>query len=597
MRYNIKMKFKRLSEYLTRIEQTKLRNEIMGILAELIRESESREVEQVINLVLGQLRPKFDRLEFNLAEKMVVRAIAEASGERVGEITKRYKTGGDLGEVIEKLKVKKTRLDNKREDRGVGEVYEELEGIAEEIGQGSQERKVKRLAKLLNTLEPEGRKYVVRVVIGKLRLGFSDKTILDALSFFEFGSKEGRAEVERAYQVFPDVGKIGKWVKEGGVGSLERRAQVKLGTPVMAALAQRLRTAEEMIEKMGEVVVEPKFDGTRVEIHWSRNQEDEEVTQGGQDALFAENKPQEWVKTFTRNLDENTKMFPELEKIGEQIVGEEAILDTEAVGYDPKTGKMVPFQLTITRKRKHGVAVAQTTVPLRFYVFDILYKDGKSLLNRSLIERRKILEETIKKGEVLEIDEAIVTSNAKELREYHTKQLAKGLEGALVKKSQGKYEPGRQGWNWVKFKEEEGEKGKLSDTIDGVVMGYYAGRGKRQKFGLGAFLMGVREGEKILTIAKIGTGLTDQQFEEIYKKLEKLKVEKKETRYLVHKTLEPDVWVKPELVVEVAADEVTNSPTHTSKYALRFPRLVKLREDKNLEEVTSVEEVKEIAGV
>ncbi|MFH2019395.1 MAG: ATP-dependent DNA ligase [bacterium] len=591
------MEFRRLVEYFTQIEKTTLRNEMMEILAKLLGEVGKDEIAEVVNLSLGQLRPKFDRLEFGLAEKMVIRAIAEARGQRLEEITKRFKVGGDLGEIMIE-KGERVGIRGEEKELTVGEVFKELEGIAKESGQGSQERKITRLARLLKKLEPESGKYVVRVVMGKLRLGFSDKTILDALSYFEFGSKEGREEVERAYQVFPDVGKISKWVKVGGIKSLKDKAQVQLGTPVMSALAQRLRTAEEMIEKMGEVVVEPKYDGQRVEIHWSRNkQREQDESEGGQDALFKDEKPKEWVKTFTRNLDENTKMFPELERMGGQITGEEVILDSEAVGYEPETGKMVPFQTTITRKRKHGVSAAQKTVPLRFYVFDILYKDGKSLLSKPLLERRKILENTIKKGEVLEVDDAIITKKASELRAYHTKQLSQGLEGALVKKSQGKYEPGRQGWNWVKFKEEEGEVGKLSDTVDGVVMGYYVGKGKRQKFGLGAFLVGVREGEKILTIAKIGTGITDKQFDEIYQKLENLKTKDKDKNYVVGKSLVPDFWVKPELVVEVAADEVTNSPTHTSGYALRFPRLVRLRTDKTYEEATTVVEVEEIAGV
>jgi DNA ligase-1 len=290
-------------------------------------------------------------------------------------------------------------------------------------------------------------------------------------------------------------------------------------------------------------------------------------------------------------------MFPELSTIESEIAAEGVILDSEAVGFDPQTGRMVPFQMTITRKRKHGVEAASGTVPLKFFVFDILYKDGEDLIERPLSQRRKILQETVKEqeGGSLLVDEWIVSKNPVKVREFHGKQLAEGLEGAMVKKAQGKYLPGRQDWNWVKFKEAEGTAAKLSDTLDLVVMGYYVGRGKRQKFGLGAFLVGVRDGDGIRTIAKIGTGLTDEEWGQIFEKLQKVRRDEMPKVYQVEKTLVPDVWVEPEVIVEIAADEVTKSPMHTSGYALRFPRLVKFRDDKSVNEITNMAELMEIA--
>lgn len=594
------MKFAKLAEYFERIEGTSSRNEMMEILADLLHEAESREVAEIVYLALGRLRPKFDNLEFNLAEKMVVRAVAGVAGRPVEELTKEFKERGDLGLVVEKY------LGEVEREEEVGQVYAELVKIAKEGGQGSQERKINRVVKMLQGMSAREGKYLVRVVLAKLRLGFSDKTVLDALSYMEYGSKKGRNELDAAYQVFPDAGKIAEEVKKAGIGGLSERVEVALGTPVLSALAQRLKTADEMIEKMGEVVAEPKFDGTRVQIHFSRVKEEKEdkSEQGG---LFVSEEKTDWVRSYTRNLDENSAMFPELRNIGEEIAAEEVILDSEAVGYDPTTGKMLPFQMTITRKRKHGVGEASKEVPLRFYVFDVLYKDGESLLEMPLVERRKILQKVVisKEGGVLVLDEYLVTGDPREVRKFHAQQLEKGLEGAMVKKAEGKYLPGRQDWNWVKFKEAEGSAGKLSDTLDLVVMGYYAGRGKRQQFGIGAFLVGVRDPsagsgkaeDEIRTIAKIGTGLTDKEWGEMYDRLEKVKSEKMDTRYMVDKTLVPDVWVEPEVVVEIAADEVTKSPAHTSGYALRFPRLVKFREDKDLSGVTTIEEVKQIAGI
>jgi DNA ligase-1 len=378
-----------------------------------------------------------------------------------------------------------------------------------------------------------------------------------------------------------------------------------MGTPIVPALAQRLKTPVEMIEKMGRVYCEPKYDGTRVQVHFSRKMESRESHGRPQGSplqvtgLFEEEqeKPKFWVRTFTRNLDESSAMFPELQNIADQIKADEVILDSEAVGYDPKTGKLVPFQMTITRKRKHGVEETASTVPLRFFVFDIMYRDGESLIHLPLKERRKILSETIGKGEVLVVDDYIETDNPDVLREYHKKQLVAGLEGALVKQVDGQYMPGRTGFNWVKFKEAEDSRAKLADTIDCVIMGYYLGKGKRSEFGLGAFLVGVKAGEKIVTLAKVGTGISDQMFGELYERLKKIETRLQIPEYEVPKILEPDVWVEPKVVVEVAADEITISPTHSAGYALRFPRLVKFRDDKSVEQITTQEEVVTMFGI
>lgn len=597
------MKFAELAQVFAQIEKTPSRNAMMVTLAELIRKATGEEVTYLVYLLMGTLRAKFDRLEFAMADKMVVRAIAKAGGEKVETVMAEYKKIGDLGEVVEKLnnelRIKPACAGRNYGEITIAETYEELEKIAKDNGVGSQERKVERLASLISQMEAISAKYVVRIVLGKLRLGFSDKTILDALSYMEAGDKTSREELDLAYQVAPDVAELAKLVKTVGVVKAKEVAKIKLGRPMMPALAQRLRTADEMIAKMGKVIVEPKYDGSRVQIHFKKSGfENLQQPLTVQVSIFDDSQIQQ-VRTFTRNLDENTEMFPELMSIAKQIKADEVILDSEGVGYDPKTGQMVPFQMTITRKRKHGVEEATASVPLRFFVFDILYKDGESLINRPLSERRKILAETIVEGEVLQVDGAIETDKPEELRKYHAQQLAEGLEGALVKKIEGKYLPGRQDWNWVKFKEEEGQAGKLSDTVDAVVMGYYRGKGKRNKFGMGAFLVGIRDEEtlKTKTLAKIGTGLTDEQFTQLYEKLQNYESRIMNHGYIVDSNLNPDVWVEPGVVVEIAADEVTKSPIHSSGYALRFPRLVRFRDDKKVEEITSLTELKEIAGV
>lgn len=568
------MLFARLAEYFQRIEQTSLRNEKTVILAEILAEASVSEIDKLVYLALGGLRPAFDRLEFNLAEKMILRAM--------GVTLEEYKKVGDLGEVAEKIS--NPKFSNSQ--MTVSQVYGELERTALESGSGSQERKVRGLAKLIRETDAESAKYIVRMVAGKLRLGFSDKTVIDALSYMENGTKDYSEQLDRSYQVRPDVGVLAREVKNWGVAKAVANITIEMGTPVVPALAQRLKTAKEMIEKMGRVYVEPKYDGTRVSVHFKRDgfEKSKEMT------LFGEGERVQ-IKTFTRNLDESSDQFPELLRIAGQIKANEVILDCEAVGYDPKTLKLVPFQLTITRKRKHNVGEASGLVPLRFFVFDILYRDGETLIKKPLWERRKILAETVGEGEVLVVDPYIETDSSEVLREYHKQQLAAGLEGALVKQMDGEYMPGRTGFNWVKFKESEDSRAKLADTIDCVIMGYYVGKGKRNKFGMGAFLVGVASGEKIVTLAKVGTGISDEMFGELYRKFKIYGLGLKPDEYMVPKILTPDVWVEPKVIVEVAADEITVSPTHTAGYALRFPRLVKLREDKSVEQITTLEEV------
>ncbi len=579
------MKFGELAKIFERIESVNLRNEKTKLLADLVAKLEGEELKQAIYLSLGRLRPLYDSLELNLAEKMAVRVVAWAMEVVEKEVWETYKEVGDLGNVVARLRDNKFTVHSSQFT--VGEIYEELVKIAKESGTGSQERKVRKLGRLLQGLDGQGAKYVVRLVVGRLRLGFSEMTVLDALSYFLKNDKSLSKKLEEIYQVAPDIGELARVVRSEGIEGAKRRLGLKVGRPIMPALAQRLKTADEMIEKMGEVVVEPKFDGQREQIHLFKSEAENSRS------LFAEEEKQT-IKSFTRSLEDNTAMFPELEKAKAQIKAEEVILDSEVVGFDGKTGKMVPFQVTMKRKRKYGVGRTSQEIPVKFFVFDIMYKDGRSLIELPLLERRKILAETIKMGEVLVMDEGILTDQADEIRSYHKKQLNKGLEGVMVKRSLGQYKPGRKGWNWVKFKEEEGKEGKLADTIDGVVMGYYMGKGKRNKFGLGAFLVGIREGEGWVTVAKIGTGLSDEQWREMKRRLGKLEVKEKPEAFKVSKELYPDKWVGPEVVVEISADEITKSPIHTSGYALRFPRLVRFRDDKTVEEATGLAELKEI---
>jgi DNA ligase-1 len=288
-------------------------------------------------------------------------------------------------------------------------------------------------------------------------------------------------------------------------------------------------------------------------------------------------------------------MFPDLVEAVQRIKVDSAIFDGEAIAYDEEKDVFLPFQETVQRKRKHGVKEAAMKYPLVLFIFDILYKNGDTLLSKNFKERRKILEETVKNGKTIKVTRQDIVSDPEKIRDLIAKYLSEGLEGGLIKKINSPFKAGARGYHWVKYKKntEEG----VADTIDCIVMGTYKGRGKRAQFGVGAFLVGVRAGQKIKSVSKIGTGLTEDQWRELYKRTQKIKVQKKPKRYTVNKDLYPDAWVKPSLVVEIMADEITKSPTHTAGekggrgYALRFPRLVKFRDDKNIDDATSVKEV------
>jgi len=496
---------------------------------------------------------------------MMLRVIAKASDVSEEKVRSLYKKEGDLGNVSLKL------IKGKSDGLTVNDVYNKLVFIANDNGLKSQERKVNKFAELLSNLDPLSAKFVCRIPVGKLRLGFSDMTILDALSFMLKGDKSARKEIEAAFNVSVDTGKIAKVVKEKGLSKINE-IEVQSGTPIRPALAERLPSAEKMLEKVGKkVIVEPKYDGFRTQVH-----------------IFKKD-GQKKVLIFSRNLETTTHMFPDLVEAALKINVESAIFDGEAIAYDEKNDRFLPFQETVQRKRKHGVEKAALDVPLKLFIFDILFLNGKSLLNLPFTQRRKELEIINFVDKRIEIARQNVVDSASGIRDLVKKYLAEGLEGAMVKKMDDPYKAGARGYHWVKYKKttEEG----VADTIDCLVMGTYKGKGRRSGFGVGAFLVGIKDKDKFKTVSKIGTGLSDEQWREIERRTRALSTKEKPDSYILDKNLNPDSWAKPSLVVEILADEITKSPIHSAELALRFPRLVKFRDDKKADETTTIKEL------
>ncbi|MGE5042180.1 MAG: ATP-dependent DNA ligase [Candidatus Levyibacteriota bacterium] len=584
------MKFSELSIHLEKLENTASRNDMILILSELFEKVPADVFDKVMYLLQGRVAPLFEPLEFGMADKMMVRAIAQAFAVSDEKAAAEYKKVGDLGEIAQSLGGTKMGRDGT-----VSQVFEVLRQVAESGGAGSVEKKIGLMAELLQDLDPLSRRFVSRIPVAKLRLGFSDMTVLDSLSWMLGKDKKARPEIERAYNIRPDLGIIGKTIKEDGLKGLSH-IKPSVFTPILMARAERLSSGQEIVDKIGECAIEPKFDGFRLQAHLKR-----EKGKGFR------------VKLFTRNLEEVTFMYPDVEEgLVSQIDADEVILEGEAIAYNPETNEYLPFQLTAQRKRKYDIEEMAKKIPLKLMVFDLLYLNGKNYIPEAYKDRRKAVSRIIKEGKTIYQAEEQVLGDAKEIENFFDDAISRGLEGILAKKLDGTYQAGARGWNWIKLK--RSYQSKLEDTVDCVVMGYYSGRGKRTSFGIGAFLIGIynEKQDKFETIAKVGTGLTDEEWKELHRRAERIKASHKPVLFEVDKWLEPDVWVNPEIVVEIKADELTRSPVHTAGrsmkpsksgsafdvdvpgYALRFPRLEKFRDDKKPEDATTLQEVEEI---
>jgi len=584
------MKFKQLSVYIEKIEKTASRLQITEILADLFTQLRPEEYEKVVYLLLGRLTPKYKTLNFGMAEKMVIRAISSALQIDPSEFTKKYKQSGDIGETTQEYKNAQTSMLEGTLD--VLTVFKTLESLAQVSGEGSQDTKISCLSGLIQELDPLSARYIVRIPLGVLRLGFSDMTVLDALSWMHQGDKGIRPKLQKAYHVHPDLGLIGKILKKDGLSKVEK-LEPQIFTPILMMRAERLSSGVEIIKQIGTCAVEPKFDGFRLQVHKKGSE----------------------VRLYTRGLDDATFMYPDVvHAVRKEVKADEVILEGEAIGYDAQTDNFLPFQETVQRKRKYDIEEKAKEIPLKLFVFELLYLEGKNYVSESFTNRRAALLSIIdihnnRAGHgVIPAEEAIIDDPEK-LEIMFDDAITKGLEGIVAKKLDGTYQPGARGWNWIKLK--RSYSSKIDDTIDCLVMGYDFGKGKRTQFGIGAFLAGIYDVDKqmFMTIAKIGTGLTDDEWRRLKKQSTKLQVKTMPKQYEVDKLMDVDVWIAPGIVVEIKADEISRSPVHTAGkilkpsksgssfavdvagFALRFPRLERFRDDKAASDVTTLQEV------
>lgn len=562
------MKFLNLVQDFEKLEATSKRLEMFSILSDLFQQANTEEIDKIIYLAQGALLPPFHGINIGMSEKYLLRALAKGGDVDPERIAKQYRIVGDLGGLAEKV------IHGEGKGLTVAEVYERIDAIAAMSGEGSVERKIDAVCELIGAVSPVEAKYVARFMAGKLRLGAGDATILEALALSK-GDRAYRKELDRAYNITSDLGLVAKTLYQAGEEGI-RAMSVRMGYPIRPALCERLSSAEEIVEKIGRCSVEVKYDGLRCQIHKSKKD----------------------LAIFSRNQERTTPMFPEIAEACRNLFGEqEIIIEGEALAFNEATGDLLPFQITSQRKRKHGIEDMAKAFPLKFFVFDLLYLNGEDYTHHGYAQRRKKLFELIKKNPVMEVSHAIETEDPVEIQKFFDASIERGLEGIVAKRLDGPYAAGSRNFNWIKLK--RSYKGELSDSVDLVIVGYFAGKGHRAKFGIGTILSAVYDpGEdRFKTVTRIGTGFSEEELVQLKQLLDEAAAP--ERPHPVDSEITPDVWVNPKYVITVTADEITRSPNHTAGrdpdgigYALRFPRVQGfIRTDKSPQDATTVSEI------
>jgi len=571
------MEFSTLAEIFQRMEKTSKRIELTDILVELLKKTPKEILPNVVYLLQGIIRPNFEGVELGIAEKLAIRAISKSSGLSVKKIEDDYREGGDLGLTASNILKLKTQTTFTVEKITVERVYDTLFKIAKLEGKGSQDLKMKYISSMLNDATPVEAKFVMKVLLGTLRLGVAENTVMDALAIAFTGKKENKEEIENAYNVSSDLGKVSLAVATDGIEEI-KKFKISLFSPIRPMLADRVKSETEAIKKMPPLfAAEYKLDGERVQIHKQMNK----------------------IILFSRRLENITQYYPDIiENIGKSINVDEGIFEAEIVPINENTGEFLPFQELMHRRRKHKLEEAVLQYPITVNFFDVLYFDNKNCLNLEYTKRREILEKVVKEDNFSKLVPMSLVKNENEVEDFLENSINSGCEGLMLKTPNAGYRAGARGSNWLKLKREY--RNELGDSLDLIVIGAYFGRGRRTGL-YGTLLLGTYnpENDTFPSICKVGTGFTDESLDQLYQILSNKVILKKNSR--VVSEMEADVWLAPELVLEVVASEITLSPIHktglnlvreNSGFALRFPKFTgKIRHEKAVEDASTHDEV------
>lgn len=575
------MKYIELVKVYEELDKTTKRLAKTYIIAEFLKKVKKEELNIVALLLQGKLYPNWDETKVGVASKLILKAISTASGIDKDKVEKEWKKTGDLGKVAENLIHGKKQITLSSTDLTIEKVFNNLRKLAGLEGEGTVDKKTLLIAELLTSAKPLEAKYIVKTVLEELRAGIGEGSLRDAIVWAYFGKEAGvnyneeeksvdipdREKynnyvnaVQKAYDLTNDFSKVAELAKTKGVKGLES-SEIVLGKPLKVMLALKVDDMKEGFERVETpAAIEYKYDGFRMQIH----------------------KQGDKVTIFTRRLDDVTKQFTEIiPLIKKNVKAKEAILDSEAVGYDPKTGKYLPFQNISQRiKRKYDIERMAKEFPVELNIFDILYYNGKNLINEGFKERRNILEKIIipiKKKMVLA--KQIITSSEKDADKFYKESINAGNEGIMLKNLKAPYKPGARVGYMVKLK-------PTMETLDLVIVGAEWGEGKRANW-LSSFTLACRDSKgEYLEVGKVGSGIKEKEeegltFQQLTKELKPYIISEKGK----------EVKVKPKLVVEVIYNEIQKSPTYSSGYALRFPRVLKLRADRGPKDITTLHTV------
>jgi DNA ligase-1 len=572
------MDFRPLVETFEQMEQTSSRIALTGYLVDLLKKTPADVIDKVTYLIQGKLYPDYEGIEMGLAERMALRAIASSSGRNLSEIEAIYRETGDIGDTAGRAMITKNQSTLFSESMTVERVYSTFDRIAKTVGAGSQDTKLRLASSLLNDATASEGRYIMKFVMGALRLGIADYTVLDALAIAFTGDKANREVLENAYNVSSDLGTVARLLATKGIEAV-RSVQITLFKPIRPMLAERVTTAEEALERMeGRAAVEYKLDGERVQIHKGKDR----------------------VELFSRRLEKITSHYPDVAKAAMSVKAKEAIMEGEVVAVNTQTGEYLPFQELMHRRRKHGVEEAMESYPVVINLFDVLYMDGKSRTCLTYEERRRLLEKMLKgaKNDMLKVVPQTVSTTTEQVDRFMAGAIENGCEGVMIKHMQSPYRAGAREYLWVKLKREY--RTELADTLDLVIVGALHGRGRRVgKYGALLLASYDRKSDTFRSVTKVGTGFTDVHLDQFYQRLERHIIHQKHAR--VDTGMDMDVWFEPAIVIEVIASEITLSPSHTAAkdivkpgygLALRFPKFTgKIRDDKEPEDATGTEEI------
>jgi DNA ligase-1 len=572
------VRYETVAEAYRDLEQAAGRLALIDRLAALLAQTPAELLPTVCYLCQGLIAPEFAGVDLGLAEKLAIRAVATATDAGPDQVAARVRETGDLGQAAEQLLT--VTAPGRTASLPVTVVVDTLHQIAEAEGPGSQGRKLDLLAGLLAQATPLEARYLLRLVTGGLRLGIGTPTILDALAQVYAGGRAARPVLERAYNICCDLGRVAATLVGGGVAAVEQ-LQVRPGNPVRAMLAQRLSDAAEILAKLGgECAAEYKYDGVRVQAHRTADGE---------------------IELYTRRLERVSTQFPDIVEVLRAGLGpREAIVEGEVVAFDPAAEELHPFQEVMFRRRKYGISDAVRDVPVGLFCFELLYADGQDLTRLSYPERRARLAEAITPSPRLRLTTAIEVATPAALDTAFEQAVTDGCEGLVCKSvsPDAGYRAGARGWLWIKLKRDY--RTELSDTVDLVVVGAFAGRGRRRGV-YGALLLAAYDpaAEVFRAVSKCGTGFSDADLAALPGRLAPLARSQRPAR--VDARQEPDVWFEPGLVLEILSAELTLSPNYTAGWgqvkedaglAMRFPRFTgRWRDDKAAQDATTTQEL------